>query len=460
MPRKKSYLTGTDQFCGGGGNSLAARRTGKKTGINIEIAYALNHWPVAISTHNANFPETKHDCVNISSCDPRRYGSTDFLFTSPECTHQGYAGGRKKPKKQIDLFDPHIEEDAMERSRATMFDVPRFAEYHDYNYILVENVHWARDWVQYDNWIRTMHTLGYRHKAVFFNSMFSWPTPQSRDRMYVHFWKKGNKAPDLEFRPKAHCVHCGKDIEAVQVWKDSNRKWGVYGKRGQYIYCCPLHGKEVFPYYYAAINAIDITNKGKRIGDRKKPLAENTMRRIKTGKDKALNHPFFIQAEHSKAKEPQNVRSVFDVFPTQTTRQTLGFVFPFIVENKGQSTGRFTNEAFSKLTCNLYNGLLTPDVADNFISYYYGGSDLSSSIFSPHNTFATVQGSALIKPISDNIDDWYYRMINVKEGKRIMNFDEDYILHGDSKKQFMLLGNAVTPSAVEWQIERALETFN
>lgn len=460
MPKKNSYITFKDQFCGAGGSSQAVRRISNKSEQNAgcKVKVAINHWPVAVDTHISNFPETDHDCADMSNCDPRRYQSTDFLLTSPSCTAQGYASGKKKPTTQNSLFDNQLEDAAAERSRATMWDVPRFAEYHNYNYIIVENVWQARTWICFEDWLRAMHTLGYNHKCIYFNSMFAYPTPQSRDRMYIHFWKKGNKAPNLEYHPKAFCKECGNDIDAVQTWKMSLKKYGVYGQRGQYVYCCPKHSNVVNPYYYAALNVIDFTDVGKRIGDRKKPLVEKTMRRITVGKQKLNDHPFFIQAEHSK--QLQNIKSLLDVFPTQATRQTLGFAFPAIIENKGQSTGRCSTEAFRTLTTKTSHGILTPDTFKSFISYYYGGSDVSSSIVDPVNTFTTVQGAALIKAASDNINDWYYRMIKVSEGKKIMNFDDTYIIKGTSKEQFIQLGNAVTPSAMEWQIERALDTFN
>lgn len=73
---KNSYLTGTDQFCGAGGSTTGAKAAG------IEMKLALNHWKLAIETHNTNHPETDHDCTDIQACDPRKYVSTDFIYTS------------------------------------------------------------------------------------------------------------------------------------------------------------------------------------------------------------------------------------------------------------------------------------------------------------------------------------------------------------------------------------------
>src|ERR1035437_8372459 len=112
----------------------------------------------------------------------------------------------------------------------------------------------------WDAWLHAMHNLGYFHKCVYLNSMHALPTPQSRDRMYVIFWKKGNKTPNLEITPEAHCEHCGKDILAIQSWKDSRKKSGKY--KQQYTYQCPICTNEVEPYHYPTFNLIDWSGPG------------------------------------------------------------------------------------------------------------------------------------------------------------------------------------------------------
>ncbi|MDP9352694.1 MAG: DNA cytosine methyltransferase, partial [Chloroflexota bacterium] len=275
--RKKSYVTVTDQFCGAGGSSLGAVAAG------AELRLGLNHWKLAIETHNSNFPEADHDCTDISACDPRRYPSTDVLITSPECTNHTLAKGKGRARYASDLFGKQLIDPAEDRSRAIMWDVPRFAEYHRYELIIVENVVDARSWVLYDSWLHAMHALGYEHRAVYLNSMFAWPTPQSRDRMYVVFWRKGNRAPDLDIRPVAPCERCEKQVEAAQTWKKAHRQWGKYGKQGQYVYTCPECRSVVHPYYYPALTAIDWSLPIQRIGDRARPLGDKTLARIQLG---------------------------------------------------------------------------------------------------------------------------------------------------------------------------------
>jgi len=339
MPKKKSHITVTDQFCGAGGSSQGVRKLSHKIGGGIEVKIALNHWKLAIQTHETNFPDTDHDCTDISACDPRRYPSTDILITSPECTTHSPAGGNnhKSLKKQMDMFEKGVIDPATERSRATMWDVCRFAEYHQYNCIIVENVVEAKTrWALFDVWLMAMHKLGYDHKCVYLNSMHCHPTPQSRDRMYVVFWKKGNKAPNLDLMPRAFCPKCSRDIDSVQTWKNTYKQFGKY--KQQYVYSCPFCTSIVEPYYYAAMNIIDWSDIGTRIGDRKKPLSPKTVARVQYGIDKFGGEP--IQFHTAYGDEARGVvRHVNDIGFTQSTSPSQAIAgFPFIV-NDQHSTG-------------------------------------------------------------------------------------------------------------------------
>lgn len=334
MPRKKTYITVTDQFCGAGGSSQGVRRVSERI-KGVEVKLALNHWKLAIETHNTNFPDTIHECTDISACDPRRYPSTDILITSPECTNHSLAKGIKQVRNQLDMFDKGICDPAAERSRATMWDVCRFAEYHNYNVIIVENVVDARKWVLFSSWLNAMYNLGYDHKCVYLNSQHCHPTPQSRDRMYIVFWKRGNKVPYLDYTPLAYCVKCGKDVNSVQSWKQPTKQFGKY--KQQYLYCCPSCSGVVDPYYYASFNCIDWSDIGTRIGDRRSPLSDNTVRRIEYGLKKYGSQPLLLHALYGKEARGV-VRPISQPSFTQTTLPTQALFNPFII-NDQHSTG-------------------------------------------------------------------------------------------------------------------------
>jgi DNA (cytosine-5)-methyltransferase 1 len=385
--KKKSFITVTDQFCGAGGSSIGAVKAG------AELRLALNHWRLAVDTHNTNFPQAAHDCTDISACDPRRYPTTDILITSPECTNHSLANGKRKPSKQFDMFNPHAVDPAEERSRATMWDVPRFAEYHDYRMIVVENVVDARKWVMWDAWLMAMHALGYEHQCVYFNSMHAHPTPQSRDRMYVVFWKRGHRRPNLDITPRAHCHKCGCDVDSVQSWKPG-RAFGRYRK--QYVYCCPKCASVVEPYYYCAFNAIDWSLPAQRIGDRKKPLKDATLRRVRIGLEKFAG-AHLLAMKDSAAKDW--ALGLHEPMTTQVASSSQhALITPFLIDtqfthSRGDRSADL-REPMHTQTAQQSRALVVPP----FITSYYAGGGQDSSIEEPMPTLPTRDRHAVVVP--------------------------------------------------------------
>jgi DNA (cytosine-5)-methyltransferase 1 len=298
--------------------------------MGLRGAMALNHWALAIETHNTNHPEIPHDCTDVSACDPRRYPSTDILITSPECTTHSPAGGTRRLTTQRDLFKGGVDDPSTIRSRATMFDVVRFSEFHRYRLVIVENVLEVTRWELFPEWLTMMQKLGYRHRIVSLNSMFAHPTPQSRDRIYVVFWQKGNRTPDLEFRPKACCFRCGLEVEALQTWKNG-RTIGKY--RQQYLFTCPKCRIEVQPYYFAALNALDFSLPAERIGDRARPLRPRTLERIRFGLDRYGKTALVVRTNMTSGVGCRVRDAVSDPLDTQPASGITGMVAPaFLVE--------------------------------------------------------------------------------------------------------------------------------
>lgn len=345
--RLGSSLNATDLYCGAGGSSTGISLTG------IGILSAANHWERAIETHKQNHPQTRHYIMDIRDADPRQFPYTPLLWASPTCNaHTLSAGRRRQNDGQLSMFEE--EQDSLERERATMGDVIRFTEHHRYQAVVVENVVDVKYWRHYDAWLRRMSALGYDYRVSYFNSMFAHPlngqsdfAPQSRDRWYTVFWRQGNKAPDLDFRPSAYCPKCERDVEAIQVFKKQSFPRGLYdstGKRGQYFYACPTihpnsggrHGirldsgrtalfTRVEPYYFAALNCIDFSLPITRIRDRKRPLRLNTIRRIRIGLDKFGSVPLVVRLTRTHHRGNCSWPTEKPM-PTQTTRQSLAFV--------------------------------------------------------------------------------------------------------------------------------------
>lgn len=228
-----------------------------------------------------------------------------------------------------------------------MWDVPRFAEYHNYNIIIVENVVDAAKWRLWDSWLQAMKALGYDHEIVYINSMFAHPTPQSRDRLYVVFWKHGNKKPNLEFNPTAYCVTCEKNIESIQTWKKPAH-WGRYNR--QYFYRCPNCRQEVKPYYYAAFNALDFSIPAVRIGDRPIPLKPKTLARVRYGWETYGRRPMIITGRYTSGIECRVKDAMAEPIPTQPGDASHAVVFPWMVETEYTGDQRSTSSLHPGVT--------------------------------------------------------------------------------------------------------------
>ncbi|MFJ6547428.1 DNA cytosine methyltransferase [Microbacterium sp. NPDC091676] len=284
-------LTVTDLFCGAGGSSSGLVEAGYK------VVIAANHWALAIKSHQMNHPDTDHSQADISQVDPRYFPRTHVLWGSPECTNHSIAKGIKRQRQQdLALFEldgtAPLPDEAANRSRATMWDIPRFAEHHRYMAIILENVVDAYRWDQFPAWQLAMEKLGYRMQFAWLNSMHAQigglPAPQSRDRMYIVMWredlaskKKGLTGPNVRkwTSPMALCLEHG-EIQAVQAFKKTEQ-WGRY--RAQYLYRCPKCWQVVEPGWLPAASIIDWSIPAPRIGDRTKPLAAKTVERIRRG---------------------------------------------------------------------------------------------------------------------------------------------------------------------------------
>jgi DNA (cytosine-5)-methyltransferase 1 len=346
--------------------------------------------------------------------------------------------------------------------------------------------------------------------------------------MYIVFWKKGNNAPNLEHTPLAYSPKLGKNINAIQSWKNPLRKYGKY--KQQYVYCCPVTGEIVEPYYHASANIIDWTDLGTRIGDRKKDIAPKSRRRIQYGLDKYENNPFIFPTNYSEQargivksiNSPLNAQTSFagsqaivnpfifkqahthqekgyvyslsEAIGAQTCRQDLGLIVPYIIEmnrtgeckpateptatitagginhavcsmpliieNKGFSNSRSVLNPLSTATCKQYHGVLTDGKINSFLTAYNNGSHCTKHILEASGTFPTNERMALVNYEKPTIDDCYYRMLKPSEIKLGMAFDNEYIVLGSGKDQVKQLGNAVTPPAMEWLLDRVVQSLS
>lgn len=440
-------ITLADFFCGAGGSSTGAIQV-----PGVELIAAANHWDLAVETHAANHPNAEHIQADISQYEPRLFPHTDIAWFSPSCTKHSVAQGKKRADKQPDLFGETLPDAAAERSRATMWDVVRFAEYHDYEAIIVENVVEVTAWPPYEAWLAAMASLGYRHRLIMLNSMHAQVhgpgAPQSRDRFYCVFWRQGNRAPDLDAitRPHAICDTCG-PVRAIQSWKRPGNAIGKY--RSQYVYRCPnstCRNAVVEPIVRPAADIIDWDLTGQRIGDRTKPLADKTMNRIKAGIERYWR-PLLVPVE---GRDGKTARPTDEPMRTATARNETALAFIAELRGGGSSTRRVTDPLATVTASGNHHGLVT--------SYYGNGGVTPTGQALP--TVTTVERHGLATGMTVDLDDVRFRMLEPREYKRAMDFPTAYIGKGTRRERVRLWGNAVTPPSARdlvWAVSESLD---
>jgi len=157
-------MRAVDLFSGAGGFSTGARMAG------VHVAWAANHWPLAVQWHAANHPDTEHACQDLQQADFREAPAHDILLASPAC--QGHSPARGKDRPHHDA------------QRSTAWAVVTCAEVHRPAAVLVENVPAFAQWTLYPAWCAAMHALGYALAPVIVDAA-DHGVPQHRRRLFV-----------------------------------------------------------------------------------------------------------------------------------------------------------------------------------------------------------------------------------------------------------------------------------
>lgn len=332
---RHDVLTAVDLFSGFGGLTQGIVEAG------FTAITAANHNAYKVEVHEANHPEVEHWIADLANPDAADYHSArdlppaDLVCAGVSCVNHSQSNTQRAYERGANLFemeDPDYEARVTrsERDRATANCVLHYAAKHHPRVILVECTTELASWGKlipgrrkvgdgstYRWWLKQFELLGYRYRVLYLNSMF-FDLSQSRDRGYWVFWKKEIPAPDLDHRPPSWCSHCDKIVEAVWTWKTGVPPTGSvrYGK--QYNYRCPACRGEVVPPFRPSLDVIDLSDLGKRIGDRDRPLAPATMARAERCRQRFAEFPAVLMpAKAVRGSE----RHPWQPMATQTSQQ-------------------------------------------------------------------------------------------------------------------------------------------
>lgn len=440
-----------DLFAGGGGASLGIERA-----LGRPIDLAINHSAEAIAMHTRNHPHTRHERADVWAVSPREAcegRSVDLLWASPACTHFSRAKGGQNPKSA--------------KVRALASVVIRWAREVRPRVICLENVEEFATWGPLDHegkpikakagksfrcWLGKLRAQGY---AVEYRSLVAadFGAPTTRKRLFLI----------------ARC-----DGEPI-VWPT------------------PTHGKGLPLPWRSAAECIDWSIPCPSIFDRKRPLAEATLRRIAAGIQRFVlgaARPFLVKYHGGEGRVVFRGQSVDEPLRTVDTENRFGLIVPTLIqlcygEREGQAprvldlaqplgtvvgtnkfglVAAFIAKAFGgpngaqtpgsqidlplgTVTSRDHNNLVTaslePALADRrasaaaFLVKYYGSSGHPESqqqgLFEPlHTVTATARfGLVMVHGVPHEIVDIGMRMLDPRELFAAQGFPSDYRLDAE-----------------------------
>lgn len=461
-PDKPTVL---DAFCGAGGSSLGAFKAG------CEVEVAINHDEIAISSHQANFPRTKHYCVDITranAVDLMREASPLIFIASPECKYQGYSSGIPVDDGQLSLFADDKQNPVHQQSRMTMYQVYRYLlagvrKGRPAPFAIIENVPSVVNWRLFGDWETKLRKLGYNLQFVNINAMHV-GVPQSRDRLFLVANLRGFPVPDVQLRPLAVCEKCG-EVEARQFWKKRGNRSGRY--RAQYLYVCPHCGAIVEPPTKPVKDILDWTLPMLCIGEReaagKKPLKRATLERIKAG----IQRYVLTQGQDGFMAELRGTSTARSLMAPISTIATSGahhqLVSPpgFLLQYYSRQTASSSlSEPIPTIPTENRHSLVSCD--HHFLTQYYGSGG-NSSVDQPIPTVPTRDRHSLVKipgtvglDLDRIVQHCSTRMLSTAEILAAMDFPHDYVVLGNQSQRKRQAGNAVCHRVAQFLCQRIL----
>ena len=293
-----------DSFAGGGAS------TGIELAIGRSVDIAINHDPAAIAMHKVNHPDSEHYCESVWDIDPIKACKgrpVALAWFSPDCKHFSKAKGGKPKDKNI---------------RGLAWIAVKWAKAVKPRVIMLENVEEFKTWgplledgtpdpnkkgTTFHLFIKALEKLGYvvSHREL---KACDYGAPTIRKRFFL--------IARCDGRPIVWPEPSHGNPDQIEAKMGLKKPWRT------------------------AAEIIDWSIPCKSIFERKKPLAENTLKRIAKGIQKyVINNstPFIVQVNHSGANH-HYCRDVESPLATITSKHGFGLVSP-VISQIGQTGG-------------------------------------------------------------------------------------------------------------------------
>lgn len=262
-----------DNFAGGGGTS-----TGLEAAFGRPVDIAINHNAEALAMHAANHPHTRHLCESVWDVDPIEVTQNQpvgLVWLSPDCKHFSKAKGGKPVEKKIrGLAWVALRWIAKCKPRAMILE--NVEEFKTWGPLIVDADGSARPdpakkGKTFDSFIRQIKAHGYSVEWEELRAC-DYGTPTIRKRFFMVARRDG--LPIVARPPVTHAAPTSKEA-----------------KSGKLLPWC------------TAAECIDWSIPCPSIFERKKPLADATLRRIAKGVMRYVvesGDPFIVGLAHAE----------------------------------------------------------------------------------------------------------------------------------------------------------------
>jgi DNA (cytosine-5)-methyltransferase 1 len=285
-----------DNFAGGGGTS-----TGLEAAFGRPVDIAINHDPEALAMHAINHPHTKHLCESVWDVDPIKVTGNQpvgLVWLSPDCKHFSKAKGGKPVEKKI---------------RGLAWVTLRWAATCKPRVIMLENVEEFKTW----------------GPLLIAEDGTAKPDPAKKGKTFASFVRQleahGYTVDHRELRASDHNTPTIRKRFFLVARRDGLPILWPEATNGAPTSFGVMAGK-LAPYRTAA-ECIDWSIPCPSIFDRKKPLAEATLRRIAKGIMRYVVEsasPFIVgQGGPVYAGKPVSTEQPFGTLTTENHRAVV-----------------------------------------------------------------------------------------------------------------------------------------
>lgn len=389
-----------DNFAGGGGASTGIELA---TGRSVDIA--INHDPAAIKMHMANHPDSEHYCESVWDVVPleaTKGRPVALCWLSPDCKHFSKAKGGKPKEKNI---------------RGLAWVAVRWASTVKPRVIMLENVEEFKTWgpliakrdPETGRMLKVIPggededdqiVVSEPGELVPHEQRYMIPDPKRKGRTFNSFVNAlRRQGYQVEWRELRAC-----DYGAPTIRK---RFFLIARCDGRpIVWPKPTHGDpdslavkagRLKPWRTAA-EIIDWGIPCPSIFSRKKPLAENTLKRIARGIQRFVidsPNPFIIKVNHQG--EQFRGQEITEPMQTITAKNGWGVVTPYIARIGQTGFGRDrmqyrADAPLTTITTKAEHLLIQPVLAIPHITKFRGGAT-GHNIEEPLHTITSGAGS-------------------------------------------------------------------